>query len=65
MPVPSRHLPISVTCVALSSDHAILLRTERDERELPGGKLEVGETPEACVTGEIGRGSSRRRAPRT
>jgi 8-oxo-dGTP pyrophosphatase MutT (NUDIX family) len=31
----------------------VLLRNERDEWELPGGKLEPGETPEACVAREI------------
>jgi 8-oxo-dGTP pyrophosphatase MutT (NUDIX family) len=30
-----------------------LLLNERDEWELPGGRLEVGEQPEACVAREI------------
>ena len=31
----------------------VLLRNERDEWELPGGKLEAGESPEACVVREV------------
>ena len=31
----------------------LLLRNERDEWELPGGRLEPGETPEQCVVREI------------
>jgi len=30
-----------------------LLKNERDEWELPGGKLELGESPEVCVVREI------------
>lgn len=32
----------------------LLLRNERDEWEPPGGKLELGEDPAACVAREIG-----------
>jgi len=31
----------------------VLLRNERDEWELPGGKLEPGEDPATCVVREI------------
>lgn len=31
----------------------VLLMNERDEWELPGGRIELGETPEGCVEREI------------
>jgi 8-oxo-dGTP pyrophosphatase MutT (NUDIX family) len=31
----------------------VLLKNERDEWELPGGRLEAGEDPAACVAREI------------
>jgi 8-oxo-dGTP pyrophosphatase MutT (NUDIX family) len=46
-------LPISVKGVLVRDGRVLLLRNERDEWELPGGRLEPGETPEACVTREI------------
>ncbi len=41
--------PVSVKGVMIRGDQVILLRNERDEWELPGGKLEMGEAPEQCV----------------
>jgi len=46
-------LPISVKGVVLHAERVVLLKNERDEWELPGGKLEPGESPEACVIREI------------
>jgi len=48
----ARH-PVSVKGVVLLGSRVPLLLNERDEWELPGGRLEVGEQPEACVAREV------------
>jgi 8-oxo-dGTP pyrophosphatase MutT (NUDIX family) len=45
--------PVSVKGVVVRDGAVILLRNARNEWELPGGKLELGESPEACVGREI------------
>jgi mutator protein MutT len=45
--------PVSVKGVVIRGGEVVLLRNERGEWELPGGKLEPGEPPEACVAREI------------
>jgi 8-oxo-dGTP pyrophosphatase MutT (NUDIX family) len=46
--------PVSVKGVAFSAPgQVILLLNERQEWELPGGRLEVGETPEQAVVREF------------
>ncbi len=45
--------PVSVKGVLLRDDRVVLMKNPRAEWELPGGKLEVDETPQECVAREI------------
>jgi 8-oxo-dGTP pyrophosphatase MutT (NUDIX family) len=45
--------PVSVKGIVSHEGKVVLLKNERDEWELPGGKLELGEAPEVCVVREI------------
>jgi len=45
--------PVSVKGVVLVGERVVLLRNEREEWELPGGRLEAGESPSVCVIREI------------
>ena len=47
------HFPVSIKGVLAVGGKVVLLRNERDEWELPGGKLEAGEDPRACVEREM------------
>lgn len=51
--LPQRY-PVSIKGVVIRDGMALLLKNERDEWELPGGKIEPGESPEECVAREIG-----------
>ncbi len=51
--IRSNAFPISVKGVVVLGGLVLLLKNERDEWELPGGKLELGEDPERCVVREI------------
>ena len=46
--------PVSVKGVAVRDGRVLLLENERAEWELPGGKLDLGEDPAACVAREFG-----------
>lgn len=46
-------LPISVKGVLIHRARVLLLRNDRGEWELPGGRLDDGETPEAALVREI------------
>src|SRR3984957_18921930 len=45
--------PVSVKGVVERDGRFVLLKNERDEWELPGGKLEPGEAIEDCLVREI------------
>ena len=45
--------PVSVKGVVVRAGRVLLLHNERDEWELPGGKLDLGEDPPGCVVREI------------
>lgn len=48
-----RVFPVSVKGVVVRAGRVLLLKNEREEWELPGGKLELGEEPDVCVAREI------------
>lgn len=45
--------PISIKGVLIVDGKAVLLKNERDEWDLPGGRIELGETPENCLIREF------------
>lgn len=45
--------PVSVKGVLFVGRDVVLLKNERDEWELPGGRLEAGEEPGLCLIREI------------
>jgi len=49
---PGRY-PISVKAVVVRAGRVLLLKNEREEWELPGGRLEFGETPAEAVAREV------------
>jgi len=49
----SPRFAVSIKGVVLIDRRVLLLKNEREEWELPGGRLEAGEDPVACVVREI------------
>lgn len=45
--------PVSIKGVLIRNSRVLLVRNDRAEWELPGGRIELGEAPEECVTREI------------
>jgi len=46
--------PVSIKGIfATPCGEVVLLMNERDEWELPGGRIEIGESPEECLRREI------------
>ena len=45
--------PVSVKGIVIRDGAVVLVKNRRGEWELPGGKLELSETPEQCVAREI------------
>ena len=44
---------VSVKGIVYQGTRVLLARNDRDEWELPGGQLEVGESPRECVEREV------------
>ena len=51
--MPAPRFPVSVKGVIFLGSRVVLLRNEREEWELPGGRLESGEEPAACLVREV------------
>jgi 8-oxo-dGTP pyrophosphatase MutT (NUDIX family) len=49
----AHRFPVAVKGILIRDGNVILLRNERDEWELPGGKLEPSESPEQCLAREV------------
>ncbi|ONI81631.1 NUDIX hydrolase [Actinosynnema sp. ALI-1.44] len=48
-----RAFPVSIKGVVVRDGKVLLLKNDRNEWELPGGRIELDETPEECVAREI------------
>jgi 8-oxo-dGTP pyrophosphatase MutT (NUDIX family) len=51
--MPAPRFPVSVKGVIFLDARVVLLVNEREEWELPGGRLEAGEDPADCLAREV------------
>jgi 8-oxo-dGTP pyrophosphatase MutT (NUDIX family) len=51
--MPAPQFPVSIKGVVFIEGRVVLLLNERDEWELPGGRLEAGEDPTVCLAREM------------
>jgi 8-oxo-dGTP pyrophosphatase MutT (NUDIX family) len=51
--MPAPRFPVSVKGVIFLDARVVLLLNEREEWELPGGRLEAGEDPADCLAREV------------
>ncbi len=45
--------PVSIKGVIFKNDQVLLVKNNRNEWELPGGRIEIGESSEQCLKREI------------
>ncbi len=53
IPLKTYSIPISVKAILFDNNKVWLRKNERNEWELPGGKIDIGEQPEQTVIREI------------
>lgn len=51
--IKAAQFPVSIKGIVCINNKIVLLKNEREEWELPGGKLEENEIPEECLLREI------------
>ena len=49
----SDKFPISIKAILIEEEKVLCLKNERDEWDLPGGKISFGENPEDCLVREV------------
>lgn len=49
----SDKFPVSIKAIIIDQQKVLFLKNERDEWDLPGGKISFGEIPEDCLVREV------------